>query len=112
MTYYSSDYGYDSGAVSMRCVACGSYELNCCNGDGVRYTHRIINEDGQLSLYYPDPATLYPARLADGWHIMDKFGKLGGPYASASEAWVVIHRESAAQNSERSLGRHPSYGEA
>ena len=48
MTYYSSDYGYDSGAVSMRCVACGSCELNCCNGDGVRYTHRIINEDGQF----------------------------------------------------------------
>jgi hypothetical protein len=48
MTYYPSDYGYDSGAVSMRCIACGSYELNCCNGDGRRYTHRIINEDGQF----------------------------------------------------------------
>jgi len=60
-----------------------------------------------MSLYYPDPATLYPALLADGWHMMDKFGPLDGPYASASEVYVVIHRESAAQE----IGRHPSYGE-
>jgi hypothetical protein len=64
-----------------------------------------------MSLYFPDPTTLYPAQLADGWHIMDKFGPLDGPYASASEAWVVINRERAAHESERCLGRHLS-GEA
>ena len=65
-----------------------------------------------MSLYFPDPATLYPARLADGWRIMDKFGPLDGPYASADEAWAVINRERAAQEGERRIGRHPSYGEA
>lgn len=54
----------------------------------------------------PDPATLHPALLADGWHVMDKFGALDGPYASASEAWAIINRERA------ELGRHESYGKA
>lgn len=65
-----------------------------------------------MSLYFPDPATLRPALLADGWHIMDKFGPLDGPYASAAAAWRVINRESDALDGERYLGRHPSYGEA
>lgn len=39
-----SDYGYSTGAV--RCIACGSMDLNCCNGDGVRFTHKILGEDG------------------------------------------------------------------
>lgn len=60
-----------------------------------------------MSLYYPNPSTLYPALLADGWHMMDKFGPLSGPYASSSEVWVVIHHETA----EQEIGRHPSYGE-
>jgi hypothetical protein len=29
---HQSDYGYSTGAVSMRCAACGSMELNCCDG--------------------------------------------------------------------------------
>ena len=31
----ASDYGYRSpGAPSMRCIACGSMHLNCCDGHG------------------------------------------------------------------------------
>lgn len=59
---HQSDYGYSTGAVSNRCIACGSMDLNCCDGTlfggddipnvgqfGIgRYTHRIVNEDGQF----------------------------------------------------------------
>src|SRR5260221_9403057 len=38
---HQSDYGYSTGAVSMRCVACGSYELDCCDGGRVMLT---VNE--------------------------------------------------------------------
>lgn len=38
-----------------------------------------------MSVYCPDPKTLYPARLADGWWIMDKHGPLSGPYASVRD---------------------------
>jgi hypothetical protein len=27
-----SDFGYSTGALSSRCIACGSYELDCCDG--------------------------------------------------------------------------------
>jgi hypothetical protein len=37
---HQSDFGYSSGALSMRCVACGSYELNCCDGLG----NKIYND--------------------------------------------------------------------
>lgn len=43
-----SDFGYSTGAVSMRCCACGSMEVDCCNGNGIPYTHRIYDEDGQF----------------------------------------------------------------
>lgn len=62
-----------------------------------------------MSLYRPDPKTLYPARLADGWWVMDKFGPLAGPYATARDAQITIgfaHRKY-----EDIPGRHPSYGE-
>lgn len=32
MPLFASDYGYSSDAVSMRCIACGSMDLNCCDG--------------------------------------------------------------------------------
>lgn len=28
----ASDYELNTGAVSMKCAACGSYEPNCCDG--------------------------------------------------------------------------------
>lgn len=57
-----------------------------------------------LSLYHPDPKTLYSARLADGWWMMDKFGPLHGPYATAGDVAAAIRNEDIP-------GRHPSYGE-
>lgn len=44
--HLQSDYGYSTGLSC--CIACHSPELNCCNGDGKRYSHRIFNEDGQF----------------------------------------------------------------
>lgn len=31
---HQSDFGYSTSAVSMRCIACGSIELACCDGKG------------------------------------------------------------------------------
>src|ERR1700676_3955096 len=44
-----SDYGYSTGAVSMRCRACGSYEMDCCDGTikfkiGVTYSVRSLGD--------------------------------------------------------------------
>lgn len=65
-----------------------------------------------MSLYRPDPKTLYPARLADGWWVMDKFGRIDGPYATISGANASINAEENAEDDDaRRLGRHPSYGE-
>lgn len=33
---HQSDYGYSTGAISMRCTACGSMEWACCDGNGKR----------------------------------------------------------------------------
>lgn len=49
---HQSDFGYSTGAVSMRCVACGSVHLNCCNGDGMRFTHKVVSEDGFVAGFY------------------------------------------------------------
>lgn len=65
-----------------------------------------------MNIYRPDPKTLYPARLADGWWVMDKFGPLDGPYATVRDANASISAEEDAEyDDERRLGRHPSYGE-
>ena len=61
-----------------------------------------------MSIYRPDPATLYPACLADGWHMMDKFGPLDGPYKTAGDVYAAIQSEAE----DPQLTRHPSYGEA
>ena len=31
-----SDFGYNSGAISMQCHACGSIDRDCCDGHGRR----------------------------------------------------------------------------
>ncbi len=31
---HQSDFGYSTGTRSMRCAACGSNELGCCDGHG------------------------------------------------------------------------------
>jgi len=49
-----------------------------------------------MSIYRPDPKTLYPARLIDGWWVMDPFGPLAGPIAAENEL----------------PGRHISYAES
>lgn len=47
-----------------------------------------------MSLYRPDPNTLYPALLMDGWWVMDKFGRLDGPYVTVLDARKAITAES------------------
>jgi hypothetical protein len=47
-----SDFGYSTGAVSMTCAACGAHTLHCCTGDGVRFTHKIVSEDGFVAGFY------------------------------------------------------------
>jgi hypothetical protein len=44
-----SDFGYSTCSA---CIACGSQTLNCCAGDGVRFTHKIIGEDGFVAGFY------------------------------------------------------------
>lgn len=41
-----ADFGYLSSAFVSRCIACGSAVPHCCNGDGRRYTHKIVGEYG------------------------------------------------------------------
>lgn len=48
MSHNPSDYGYSTGAVSMRCRSCDSTQLNCCDGHGNKFTYKILNEDGQF----------------------------------------------------------------
>lgn len=64
-----------------------------------------------MSVYCPDPRTLYPARLIDGWWIMDKHGPLSGPYASIRD----VNRGIADARDDYYYGpvlnRHSSYGE-
>lgn len=61
-----------------------------------------------MSIYRPDPEELHAARLIDGWHIMDRFGPLDGPYASATDAYHAI--ENARVDDPAIPGRHASYG--
>jgi len=46
-----------------------------------------------MSIFRPDPETLYTALLIDGWWVMDNFGPLYGPYASVRTANEVIIAE-------------------
>ena len=65
-----------------------------------------------MSIYRPDPKTLYPALLVDGWWVMDKFGALDGPYSNARDANAAISSEEDAEYEDApKLGRHPSYCE-
>ena len=48
----ASDHGYWPTGFSMTCAACGAQSPNCCNGDGVRFSHKIISEDGFVAGFY------------------------------------------------------------
>lgn len=74
-----SDYGYPVPGSSARCIACGRYELYCCNGKG-NPTKRMRKElrklaqrpylmKGQLradAFYYLDKASYVRAAIARG----------------------------------------------
>lgn len=46
-----------------------------------------------MSIYRPDPKTLYPAWLGDSWWVMDQFGPLYGPYTTVEDANAAITAE-------------------
>lgn len=102
LAHHPAEVAAAHGRLTGRCCFCSrslddvrstavGYGPVCAEHYGLPWGERPVTFAAPVS--ERDPKTLYPARLADGWWVMDQFGPLDGPYATVGDANGAIAAE-------------------